>query len=112
MSKAGEAAGVAGQGVIMLLILALGIINVVAIVSLAMDVWGWHWIFAALLAGVLLFLRLDLVAIPLAIWGMIAAWGWPWWVPPLIVFWPLVLAVMVHGVAAVFGRIGQMARAR
>lgn len=48
MSRIGNAAGAAGGGVLMLAIFALSIVNVVAVWSLALDVWHWPWLGAVL----------------------------------------------------------------
>lgn len=107
MSKFGEAAGATGGGLMMLAIFALSILNVVAVWSLAIDIWHWPWFGAVLFIGVLFMLRLDIVLAPLALWGMIAAWGWPWWGAALVVFWPVVLSVLAGGADALFGVAGR-----
>ena len=103
MSRIGNAAGAAGGGVLMLAIFALSIVNVVAVWSLAIDVWHWPWLGAVLFLGVLFMLRLDIILAPLALWGMVAAWGWPWWGAALLVFWPVILGVMASGADALLG---------
>lgn len=110
MNRYGEAVGIAGGGLFMLLGLALSLLNVAAVWGLAVDVWDWHWIGAGVFIGLLFVLRLDIVLAPLALWGMISAWGWAWWVAVLIVFWPVALAIMVGGVEAVFGVVGRSLR--
>lgn len=103
MSRIRNTAGAAGGGILMLAILALSIVNVAAIWSLAMDVWHWPWVGALLFIGVLFMMRLDIVLAPLALWGMIAAWGWPWWGAALLVFWPVILSVIAGGADALLG---------
>lgn len=107
MSRTGDAAGTAGFGLLMLLGLALSIVNVAAIWSLALDVWHWHWVFAGLFVAVLFFLRLDIVLAPLALWGMISAWGWPWWGAGMLVFWPIILSLIAHGADSLLGVAGR-----
>tara|TARA_R110000782_G_scaffold24030_1_gene62341 strand:- start:238 stop:576 length:339 start_codon:yes stop_codon:yes gene_type:complete len=107
MSRNGDAAVAAGGGMLMLAAFALSILNVVAVWSLAIDVWHWPWFGAVVVLGILFMMRLDIILAPLALWGMIAAWGWPWWGATLVVFWPVILTVMASGADALFGVAGR-----
>lgn len=98
-----DGASVIGTGLLLVLNLAIGAVQMLAIFS-GVQYWlDWHWFFSSLVAGLLVFfLRVGLLNSVIGVLGAHYAWHWPWaWA--IALFFGLFILIMLVSIAAGVG---------
>ncbi|MCM8743598.1 hypothetical protein [Pseudomonas koreensis] len=95
-----EGASAVGTGLIVVLNLAVGVVQILAIFA-GVEHWlDWHWFASSLVAGFLVFLlRINLLNTVIGVLGAHYAWGWPW-MGAIALFFGLFILIMAVSMAA------------
>lgn len=95
-----EASSSVGVGLLVILNVALGIVQILATFS-GIQYWlDWHWFFSSLIAGFLVFVvRMNLLNCVIGVLGAHYAWHWSW-AASIALFFGMFAVIMAISLAA------------